>query len=484
MAESVENMALAPAEGNPAEMPMAAPAAAPDATQEAAPSQTTAPDQNKTPETQKAAGATPAAWEQDPHLKELHDNRHKKKGARAIFHLVNFGGIHFIANSTLSLFLTYNLLPTKYAKSAMSGVAKVFGPISAGIDAVTLPIKKGWIHLKSGGKETFKALSKEERLFDLEHSARSRVETAFMCIAGCVALFPVKWLEDHRAGFISKVDNFLHPGRSPEEKKAARLKTADEPKETWTNLIRARIVGLTAVFAADAAQQSWTNARHRQGKWSFDTITWEWGAKLYDKMNVKLRTKFVDFFANHKVNLKSLQPMVRTDLLKTIKSPMEVMQHNEEINAIQNQMKTVSKEMRPTLEKQIDNLKDAFDHSHPHLKPDLERAVFAEQSRLLLTKEIWLTLLCATFIYASAKAPFMSRLFEKLHLKAKENPKQDTAAPAASEAPKDTASTDSQEKDKGSFAAAVGQRKAMAEPAAAYTDKVLSQSDAQPQVAI
>ena len=252
-----------------------------------------------------------------------------------------------------------------------------------------------------------------------------------MCIAGCIALFPVKYLEDHSAGFINAADDLFHPNRSKEEKESSHLRQEEQPKESWGNLIRARVIGLSAVFAADGVQQNINNKRMAQGKGTFDTAVWQWGANTYETMKESTRSRLIEFFSRKQINLSSIQPMMRSSLLDTIGSPPELRKVSDEILVLQKQMRATSDKAHiKGLEADVAKIEQAFHAAHPHLKPDVERAIFAEQSRLLITKELWLTLLCAGFIYTAAKAPFMANFFEKMGMG-----KKDAAKPEPHTAP-------------------------------------------------
>jgi hypothetical protein len=335
------------------------------------------------------------------------------------FHLTNFVGLHFLFNSTVSLFIAYNLLPTKPAKAAKEFLGRISTPVNAAVSKLTTPIKEFFLG------PNFKRLTEEEMAASVAHSARSRVETAFMCIAGFLALWPVKYLEDHRAEFMNFVDHLVHPGKSKEERKKTDLKPEEMPKETWSNLIRARFVGLGVVFGADALQQRFNNWRTYE-KGNIDTSAWKWGAKISEKMPEGMRSWLVNFFSRKHIDIAHIQPEMRGHLLDAIQSPRELHNIHKQLSPLQEKMlKTTDKATLEGLEKNIGKINEQFTKSHPHLKPHIEKAIFAEQSRLLFTKEIFLTLLISTVIYVSAKAPFMAKFFEKVGLKKKEhNPDQ------------------------------------------------------------
>jgi hypothetical protein len=382
--------------------------------------------------------------------KQKQDKKHDKPFARAMFHLTNFLGLHVIFNSTVSLFIAYNLLPTKAAKSAMTTMANIATPINAAwMKYVSNPIRK----MIQG--PAFKELAKEEMAAKIAHSARSRVETAFMCIAGFLALYPVKYLEDHRAQFLNFFDNLVHPGRTQAEKDAVALKPEDEPKETWGNLIRARFVGLGVVFGVDALQQQFNNSLG-YNKGNIDTNVWKWGAKTSDEMSKTspgLRTWLVNFFSRKNITLSGIQTDInpvndmRGHLLRNIEAPKEMITASHEMTKLQDKiMKSTDKGLISRLSEEVTKINETL-LKKPGIKPHMERAIFAEQSRLLLTKEIFLTLVVSATIYTAAKAPFMARLFEKIGLKKKEEPatkasdnkpQKADAAPVTEEALKET----------------------------------------------
>jgi hypothetical protein len=429
--------------------------------------ETKKPDMAKTPEYD------------DPKLQALHDNRHEKKGARRAFHALNFLGLHVLFNSTVSLFIAYNLLPTKPARKMKEILGRIATPMNSFFHEIATPVRKIF-------DPKYVEPAAHELEAKLAHSARSRVETAFMCIAGFLALWPVKYLEDHRAGFLNKVDNWLHPGRKKEEKEAAALKPGDEPKETWSNLIRARIVGLGVVFSVDALQQRLNNwMTYETG--NIDTAVWKWGAKFSEKMPSGIRSWLVGFFSRHNINLGGIQHEMRPHLLRVIDSPQELHTVSDQITVLQKQIeKTRDSKIIEGLEKQIEDINVNFVNTHPHLKPQIERAVFAEQSRLLLTKELFLTVLISTVIYTAAKAPFMARFFEKIHLKKKEPEKQTPEkTPQATEADTVTASAE-ESKAKKTWSSREEKKSARDKPApaASFTEAAVNSQSKEAMVSL
>jgi len=348
---------------------------------------------------------------------------HDKKAARLAFHAVNLVGLHMIFNSTVSLLIAYNLLPTKFAQRQIKALAtspfghaadKLFSLPAKGIDAV----------LKLGGvKLNPKVLTETEKMLEMRHSARSSVETAFMCIAGFFALAPVKYMEDHRAQFLNTVDNWLHPNRSEAEKKAAELKPDDEPKETWGNLLRARFIALAAVFSVDRIQQHINNwMTYERG--NIDTVAWKFGAKTFDNMNHKLREGIINFFDRKHVGAAGVQEMIRAPLLHAIDAPQELHDATAKLKQMRDELKANYHDVtfRENQKAKIRIFAEKIE-KNPAFKEDIQKVVFAEQSRLVLTKELWLTFVMSVVIYTAAKAPFMAKFFEKIGMGKKETAK-------------------------------------------------------------
>lgn len=341
------------------------------------------------------------------------------------FHFVNFFGLHCFFNSTTSLLIAYNLLPTKPAQKMIEWAEKIATPINGALMKVTTPIKK----LIQGTH--YRPIPAEELEAMIAHSARSRVETIFMCIAGFLALWPVKWLEDHRTGFINGVERIFHPGRTKEEQKAAELKKEDAPKETWGNLIRARFIGLGVVFSIDAVQQRFNNWLTYE-KGNIDTLAWKSGVKMFDKMPEKIRSWLVGFFARKDINLSKINPDMREHLLNAVScNTPEIRTASQEMDVLQKQMrKTVDKATSGGLAEQVKAINTRLVGTSDTIKQEVERLIAGEQWRLLSTKEIFLTLMISITIYICAKAPFMARLFEKIGLKKKEPEVAETSAAA------------------------------------------------------
>jgi hypothetical protein len=384
------------------------------------------------------AKAAPAEAQPTPeHSKAADDARHHKPGARTAFHLTNFLGLHMIFNSTTSVLIAYNLLTMNFAKKMITGLGdSLVGKAAYHVFSAPAKVMTAGMKLFSPKfRETLEkqpVLNEAEKLIQRRHSARSAVETAFMCIAGFIALWPVKYMEDHRVGFLNKVDNWLHPGRSKEEKENLALRETDEPKETWTNLLRARFVALAAVFSVDAIQQNINSIiGYAKGTRNLDTMAWHFGAKISDTMDKhpgsttsKVRSWLVNFFDRKGVKLNNVQEMMRDHLLEHIDSPqalkdasarLKVLSHEKELHHTNEAL--VSK-----LDAEIKSINEGLKKTHPK---ELERIIFAEQSRLLFTKELWLTTVMSIVIYTAAKAPFMAKFFEKVGLKHKGHNEKD-----------------------------------------------------------
>jgi hypothetical protein len=369
------------------------------------------------------AGQNKESFITEPSPEKSHKHHHRDKhGARLVFNLFNFLGLHWVGNSSLSLWITYNLLPHKAPQRLMDTLSNAAKPIATATDVITGPLKKAFGAIKKsfGLKHEVQELTEAMREERIAHNARSFVETLCMCVAGSVILLPVKWLEDHKPKILTKIDGWLHPGKKTDPAKDAAPE--HEHKETWTNLIRARLVSLIPIFIIDNQLQRFNNRRFEQKLHNLDTWEWTYGAKFFDKMEgSKWRDRIVEFFARKNVALTGIQPMVRKHLLESIDSPQEIRNLGDQLGKLQEGVKHAHKNpvLESRLKAEINELNASFLKTHPHLKSDVERAVFAEQSRLF-TKEVGLTLVYTGFLFLIGKTKFAAHALEKLHLKRKE----------------------------------------------------------------
>ncbi len=410
-------------------------------------------------------------------------NKKDKKEARFLFNAFNFFGLHWVGNSTLSLWIVYNLLPKKGPQALMEGLGRGFTPVWNLIDKAVSPVRNVF---RAVFKTTPKILSELEHEERIAHSARSFVETLCMCIAGSVILFPVKILENNKEKILDKVDRWFHPGNyatdANRDEQAVKPAAQHEEKETWTNLIRARLVSLVPIFFIDNRIQQYNNIRFEKGLPNADSKEWQWGAKTFDKMSNKWRDRIVNFFSRKDVTIAKIQPLVRDRLLNTLDSPPELHVVSKQMGKIQEEMKHHYND-KPMLERlggELKALNTELLEKYPHLKKDVERAVFSEQTRLFL-KEWGLTLVYTGFLFGFGKSKTGQRFLEFCHLKKKENPHAAPADTAVTEVNAAPVTEDTARK----FTDTIQPRKPLLEaPEELHTDKLLSQADTQPQVAI
>lgn len=452
---------------------------------------------------------SPEALALEKHLQELHENRFEKKGARAVFHLVNFGGLHQAFNNIASVVITYLLATTKYADHMKDGMAH--GPVGKGLSFVlTLPGRAVNGAFKLGGADLNKELNMlpeaektAELAFRAAKSQRSAIETAFMTIAGFVALAPVWYLENHRVGFLNKVDNWLHPNRSPEEKKAAALKPGDEPKETLWNLTRARLIALAVVFGIDQVRDnvdSILRHKHQSAKKpgmykNIDTeLGWGLGDKIYERLSPKTRSWLARFFSGSKntenITLRNIQDETRGDVLTITKAPQFVHDAGAEIARLGEKIRKSShdKGLVQSLEKQISAIDNTARSSKEGFNA-IERAVFAEQSRLFITKEVILTTILSVVIYACTKSARVHKLMETVGLAKKGSFEEEKAKCEAKRHPLSHRSavpdaTHTPTDKPGQFAAAVGPKKEIPGPTASFQDALAQQPASEAVVSV
>lgn len=283
------------------------------------------------------------------------------KFANTAFNTIKHGGVNFVANSALSLGITYNVMPTKAAQNFIGKLANVIKPIVC-----------GWGNLKNKvglGKE----ISAATRALNLHESARSSAEILCMCIGGTVIIIPMKWMENHKKAIIDKIDRWknpeyhkycktenIPPAQLPYEKK--------EQKEGWSKLLSARAAGVVSVISIDAIIQNFNNHRVAQGKGNVDTAEWKLGSKIYDKLPTSFTDKIVNFFSARKTS---------------------------DLSGIQ-------KPILKRLEQTVGN--------------DRKRMIFSEQTRLL-SKEISLTAVLATIMYSLVETGAASSILNKLGFK-------------------------------------------------------------------
>ncbi|MDX2113456.1 MAG: hypothetical protein SFW63_06985 [Alphaproteobacteria bacterium] len=294
--------------------------------------------------------------------------------------------------------------------------------------AVNGAFKLCGVELDKGLKNLTQAEKTAEINWRAAKSRRSAIEVAFMCIAGFLALAPVWYLENHREGFLNKVDNWLHPNRTPEEKQAAALKPGDEPKETWWNLIRARLVALVVVFGIDQVRDNVDSIlRHnhkiqnKSGMYkNIDTeFGWKLGDKIYERFGERSSAWIAKILSGNKVRLSAIQDETREDILEIINAPQFIKDKSDKIKKLNNEIKLNHHDTELThinrgkiahIEKEI--------LEHGGLRT-VERAVFAEQARMFITKEFFLTTILSIVIYAATKWPPAHKLLSHVGLKKK-----------------------------------------------------------------
>lgn len=341
--------------------------------------------------------------------------------AKHAFNAFNFLGLHWVGNSSLSLWITYNIVNRPGVQQFMHTLSKGITPIVEGYDKL-----KGAI-----GLSKLQNVSKEIRANQINQSARSMTEVACMCIAGSIILFPVKMLEDHHGQLTRWFDELIHPAHKRERLKLeAEAKEKGLPKpvephdpnhrpETWTNLIRARALALVPIFWIDGQMEGWNNARAAKGLSNINTWEWELGTKAYQNMDAGWREKFVKFFSSKGIKLSKVQHLVRDHLLETVKAPEELKTIGREMTQIQNKMVLNSHDaaLISASEARLAQLETQI--VEKNLVKATERAIFAEQARLF-SKEVSLTLIYTGFLFLLGKTNIVPWAMKKLGWSKKE----------------------------------------------------------------
>ena len=358
------------------------------------------------------------------------------------------------------MIITYYMTTTKLAdtmkdKMANTAIGKSLSTVlNAPAKAVNGLFKVAGIDMDKALKSLPAAEREKELLARANKSRRSAIEVAFMCAAGFIALFPVWYLENHREGFLNTVDSWLHPKRTKEEKEAAALKPGDEPKESWWNLINARIIALAVVFGFDQTRDnidSMLKHKHetlvkagqvpasQMYKNMDTTLGWGLGNKIYDRMSPKTRGWLTRFFSGNmqgeNIKLTGIQHETRGDVLQIINAPDFVRKASDDITELAKKAKLNPNDstLQETIKQQIKTIEHNV-KAVPHGAQTLERAVFAEQSRLFLTKEVLLTTILSVVIYGATKWPPAHKALSKIglvkpHKEGHDNALDPTAAP-------------------------------------------------------
>jgi len=358
-----------------------------------------------------------AAKVQEQEKTALKPIRDPKKAGNLSFNLYNFLGLHWFGNSSLSLWITYNVMTKPKVSEGMHTMAKGLMPIAAGYYKVKSAAGLG------------KTLLPAERILKVTKLARSWTEVACMTAAGSIILFPVKWSEDHRQGFVDFFDNLLHPAKKQKRAVAeveAKAKGITLPpiedvphhKETWTNLIRARVLALFPIFAIDIGMENWNIVRAAAGKGNFDTAEWGWGKRAYENMNPASRERFVKFFSSKGIKLSGVQYMMRDKLLHFIGSPQELKDISKEMADIQHHAALHPKDTAAITKgaTRIAELEGKIASSG--LMKGAEKAIFAEQARMF-SKEVSLTLIYTGFLFVLGKTGLIPYVLDKIGIKSK-----------------------------------------------------------------
>jgi len=371
-----------------------------------------------------------------------------KKGARFLFNMVNWLGINWLFNSGLSLWITFNSLPTPTAQASIRGLGKwVFRPIAIGMDKVRGLFSKNEVQTLA-----------EKELKIAEH-ARSTAEVFCMFIAGSIALIPMMFIEKRKDKIIDTFDHWLHPGKKKQEQQNGENSEppAEEKKMKWGELLKARVLGMAAILGINAGMQAYNNATiqvdpKKKDKWiNSDTAKWfnsdivetRFGHWLFDKCPEAVRHKIIwvfSGFSSKRISIESIQEAMRVrafkdapdrlrDIVGELADLNKYVENHPDIDKAKGfwdrkkQFERLRAEIHPTREKLLTEIA-----SHPEWKPTVEKAIFAEQTRLF-SKEVSLTLAITAFMYLFAKTGVISWCMERCGLKRKKKASPELETP-------------------------------------------------------
>lgn len=275
----------------------------------------------------------PVAVSQAVHDQHLEHHAESKKAVR----FLNYFGIGWLLNSTASLYITYNVLPTKGAQAAI-------GKLKNGIHTVM----SNAIKLTNGGKTPTGG-----QLKYTGDKARSAAEILCMCISGTLLLVPMGLIARREETLAARFDRWWNKDFYDAHPEAVQESLDKEkPKQdpvSWGQMGLARVAGIGTNLTVDQMIEAYNNHRHALGKSNFDTAEWRIGNIAYDQLSPDTRDRMINFFSRHKAGIDNIQPSIQ----------------------------------------------ERLSHVVGH---DPKRMVFAEQSRLFL-KEFVLTLLLAGVVY-------------------------------------------------------------------------------------
>ena len=157
------------------------------------------------------------------------DCKRIKTPAEKIFDFATYGGIGWVGNAALSTSLAYFMKYTKAGKPLYDKMVK------------------GVANTLSPGNPKFL------------DSVNKNAEVAALIVGGTSLMLPVKMLEDNKSKVVRAIDKVIVGAKSligiretqeeKLEKDAAFELLAQEPKQSWYSILRARFVGLAAVYA-------------------------------------------------------------------------------------------------------------------------------------------------------------------------------------------------------------------------------------------
>lgn len=345
-----------------------------------------------------------------PEANQLISTPNDKKFANRTFNLLTYLGFGWVANSSLSLWITYHLMPTegaqRFIKTLENGFEKIIG---------------GAVAVFGNGKTTSR-----NHLKYVGEKARSATEICCMMIAGSIILLPMKLMEDHKEAIVNKIDRWWNKDkyRNSENDECA-IPQPVKDKQTWGKLLWARIVGMGMVLGIDQLIEASNNRRFDKGLQNIDSTEWKMGNAFYDKMPTRTRDGLINFFSSKKAGMESIQPRVRKRLLETINAPAGMTKVAEDLIHLHEKMdgvrydSTLSTTMRKNsldaLAKEQEALLNTF-KATPELREISKRAVMAEQTRLF-SKEVSLTLVMAGLIYGLSKTGIVSSILSACGLK-------------------------------------------------------------------
>ncbi len=233
--------------------------------------------------------------------------------------MVQHPGLDWIVNSTLSLIITFNLLPTKVGQSMINGMGYLMKPFSYVKSAVT-------------GAHVNEA--------DMKKLALSNGEVGLMLIAGTMVVPPMKWMDDAKDHFVAKAniwwDKLKGKEPNPIDKEIASSEHTE--KKPWGKWLKARAAGVGGILLVNSAIETYNNKNPNNDLYQ---VAYGWGAKIHDRF-----PRVSKFISSIVANDQFFTPAKKDELIQKIQTKTNIVKHFESPNGFQREKAIFAEQFR------------------------------------------------------------------------------------------------------------------------------------------